>query len=132
MRLGNRAAFAPLESNGYAFSAFLRSGGSLSATVFVTLLRGILSPLGHGTWTAILASVLFRESQERDFRLNWKALGAFLLVVVLHGLWNSLPGVIAAFLSQGLGVLIGQAVVGGVGMLILWRRWSEGQRRAAE
>jgi RsiW-degrading membrane proteinase PrsW (M82 family) len=41
--------FAALESMGYTFTAFLTSGGSLTATVFVTMLRGILSPVGHGT-----------------------------------------------------------------------------------
>lgn len=70
--------FAALESNGYAFAAFLRSGGSLTATVFVTLLRGILSPIGHGTWTAILVSVLFRESRAGHFRINFKVIGAYL------------------------------------------------------
>ncbi len=83
--------FAALESNGYAFSAFLRSGGSLSLTVFVTLLRGLLSPIGHGTWTAILASVLFRESGAGHFRLNPKVMGAYLTVSILHGLWDGLP-----------------------------------------
>ena len=62
--------FAALESNGYAFTAFLKSNGSISATVVVTLIRGLLSPLGHGTWTAILASVLFRESRNGRFRIN--------------------------------------------------------------
>jgi RsiW-degrading membrane proteinase PrsW (M82 family) len=124
--------FAALESNGYAFSAFMRSGGSLSATVFVSLLRGILSPLRHGTWTAILASVLFREGRGRRFRLNWKVLGAYLLVVVLHGLWDGLPGFIAALLSPGLDVFIGQAVVGGLGLFVLWRRWREAKRLAIE
>jgi RsiW-degrading membrane proteinase PrsW (M82 family) len=54
--------FAALESIGYAFTAFLTSRGSLSVTVWVTLLRGVLSPVGHGVWTAILISALFRES----------------------------------------------------------------------
>jgi RsiW-degrading membrane proteinase PrsW (M82 family) len=124
--------FAALESTGYAFSAFMRSGGSLSATVFVTLLRGILSPLGHGTWTAILASVLFREGKETRFRINWKVLAAYVMVVVLHGLWDGLPSVISALLSPGLDVFIGQAIVGGLGLFILWRRWREGKRLALE
>jgi RsiW-degrading membrane proteinase PrsW (M82 family) len=68
--------FAALESNGYAFTAFLQSGGSLSVTVFVTLLRGILSPIGHGTWTAILASVLFRESEPGRYHVNLKVIVA--------------------------------------------------------
>src|ERR671935_2424549 len=62
--------FAALESSGYVFTAFVDSGGSLSALVLVTLLRGLLSPVGHGTWTAILASVLFREGRPASFRLD--------------------------------------------------------------
>lgn len=60
-----KLSFAALESMGYAFTALLASGGSLSATVAVTLLRGIHSPMGHGTWAAILVGVLFRESTNR-------------------------------------------------------------------
>ena len=72
--------FAALESTGYAFSAFLRSGGNLSFIVAVTLLRGFLAPIGHGTWTAILAGVLFRESKPQQFRFNGKVIGAYLTV----------------------------------------------------
>jgi len=120
--------FASMESSGYAFVAFLGSGGNLSLMVGVTLLRGILSPVGHGTWTAILASVLFRESAAGRFRINGKVVGAYLTVVILHGLWDGLPGVVSAILSPGLDVFIGQAIVGGIGLFILWRRWSEAQR----
>jgi RsiW-degrading membrane proteinase PrsW (M82 family) len=120
--------FASMESSGYAFVAFLSSGGNLSLAVGVTLLRGILSPVGHGTWTAILASVLFRESAAGRFRINGKVLGAYLTVVILHGLWDGLPGVVSAVLSPGLDVFIGQAIVGGVSIFVLWRRWSEAQR----
>ncbi len=120
--------FASMESSGYAFVAFLGSGGSLSLMAAVTLLRGILSPVGHGTWTAILASVLFRESAARGFRINGKVMSAYLTVVILHGLWDGLPGVIAVILSPGLDVLIGQAAIGAISLFILWRRWSEARR----
>ncbi len=100
--------------------------------VGVTSLRGILSPIGHATWTAILASVLFRESAARRFRINGKVVGAYLTVVILHGLWDGLSGVVSAILSPGLDVLIGQAIVGGVSILILWRRWSEARRLQME
>jgi RsiW-degrading membrane proteinase PrsW (M82 family) len=120
--------FAALESTGYAFTAFLLSGGSLSQTVVVTLLRGILSPVGHGTWTAILASVLFRESKEGHFRINFKVIGAYLLVSVLHGLWDGLPAVISSLLGSGLDVFVGQVLVGGAGLFILWLRWREARR----
>jgi RsiW-degrading membrane proteinase PrsW (M82 family) len=121
--------FAALESTGYAFTAFLMSGGSLTATVNVTLVRGILSPVGHGTWTAILASVLFRESGEQHFRINFKVLGAYLTAVVLHGSWDGVPAVIASVLSPGFDVAVGQSIIGGLGLFILWLRWREAMRR---
>ncbi|HSR12997.1 MAG TPA: PrsW family glutamic-type intramembrane protease [Thermodesulfobacteriota bacterium] len=120
--------FAALESNGYAFAAFLSSGGSLSAIVGLTLLRGFLSPVGHGTWTAILAGTLFRESDERGFRLTRRVVGVYLLVSLLHGLWDGLPVLMTALLIPGLDILIAQAAVGAVGVWILWRRWKESIR----
>ncbi len=117
--------FAALESMGYAFSAFLGSGGSLSLTVGVTLLRGLLSPLGHGTWTAILAGVLFRESRGSHFRLNRTVVGAYLVVVVLHGLWDGLPGLLALFVSSGFDIMLAQALIGATGLAMLWWRWRE-------
>lgn len=124
--------FAALESNGYAFSALLLSRGSLSAVVIVTLLRGILSPVGHGAWTAILASVMFRESSGNRFHINRKVLGAYFTVASLHGLWDGLPGLIAVLLSPGLDVFIGESLIGGLGLLLLWRRWREARRLQIE
>ena len=124
--------FAALESMGYTFTAFLASGGSLSATVVVTLVRGILSPIGHGTWTAILASVIFRESKAGHFHINYKVIIAYLVVSVLHGLWDGVPSVISTYVGSGLDVFLGQAVIGGVGLFILWRRWREANRLQLE
>jgi RsiW-degrading membrane proteinase PrsW (M82 family) len=120
--------FAALESMGYAFVAFLSSGGSLSQTVFVTLIRGIMSPVGHGTWTAIFASVLFRESKNGRFRINLNVIGAFLLVSVLHAAWDGLPTLITDYLGSGLDVFLGQAFVGAAGLFVLWLRWREANR----
>jgi protease PrsW len=120
--------FASLESTGYAFTAFLESQGSLSALVAVTLLRGLLSPLGHGTWTAILVGVLFRESSSRRFHVNRAVVGAYLTVVILHGLWDGLPGFLAAFMTSGLDIFLAQVAVGAAGVIILWRRWREAVR----
>jgi RsiW-degrading membrane proteinase PrsW (M82 family) len=117
--------FAALESTGYAFTAFLHSGGSLSAAVGVTLFRGLLAPMGHGTWTAILASVLFRESPGGRINVNRQVVKAYLTVAVLHGLWDGLPGVLAAFGAAGSGILIGEAAVAAAGFAILWLRWRE-------
>jgi RsiW-degrading membrane proteinase PrsW (M82 family) len=127
--------FAAMESSGYAFTALLASHGSISVTVEVTLLRGLLSPLGHGTWTAILASVLFRESKKCDFRINLQVISTYLLVSILHAMWNGLPLIISyilgqelGLLGQGLGLLIAWGMIGVVGLFILWRRWREAVR----
>ncbi len=120
--------FAALESTGYAFTAFLESRGSLSVVVAVTLMRGLFSPLGHGTWTAILVGVLFRESSAGRFHLNRRVVGAYLTVAVLHGLWDGLPGFVANFVSSGVDVFIAQVLVGAAGLFILWRRWREASR----
>jgi RsiW-degrading membrane proteinase PrsW (M82 family) len=117
--------FAAFESMGYAFSAFLRSGGSLSLTVGVMLLRGLLSPVGHGTWTAIFAAVLFRESSARNFRINLAVLGAYCTAVALHWLWDGIPGLLSHFVHSGLDIFIAQLIVGAAGLFILWRRWKE-------
>jgi protease PrsW len=120
--------FAALESTGYAFTAFLASGGSLSVTVGVTLLRGLLAPLGHGIWTAILAAVLFRESKNGHFRINRQVIGAYLTVVILHGLWDGLPLLLSNLVSSGTDIFIGQSVIAMIGLFILWRRWREARR----
>jgi RsiW-degrading membrane proteinase PrsW (M82 family) len=122
--------FAALESSGYVFTAFIDSGGSLSALVVVTLLRGLLSPVGHGTWTAILASVMFREAAPDRFRINRAVIGAYVTVVVLHGLWDGLPPLVGALTGSGLDVVISQGTVGLAGLVILWWRWREAVRLA--
>jgi protease PrsW len=122
--------FAALESSGYVFTAFIQSGGSLSDLVIVTLLRGLLSPVGHGTWTAILASVLFREGAPNTFRINGAVIGAYITVSLLHGLWDGLPPLISALTGSGTDVLISQGLVGLAGLIILWFRFREALRRA--
>ncbi len=124
--------FAALESNGYAFTAFMGSQGNLSLTVYVTLLRGILAPIGHGTWTAILTSVLYRQSREGRFRIDFRVVGAYLTVSVLHGLWDGLADVINTIFGSGFNVLVAQIFVGLVGFFILWLRWREAKRLQVE
>jgi RsiW-degrading membrane proteinase PrsW (M82 family) len=121
--------FATLESTGYAFNAFLQSGGVLSSTVGVTLIRGFLSPVGHGTWTAILAAVLFRESAAGRYRLDLRLVGAYLLVVFLHGAWDAVPFLISGLVLPGLDTLIGEGLVGAISIFILWRVWRDAVRR---
>ncbi len=117
--------FAAFESSGYAFTAFLRSGGSLSLTVAVTLFRGLLSPAGHGTWTAILASALFRDSIDGRIHITRRVVVAYLGVAFLHGLWDGLPLLLAPFVSSGFDLFVGQLAVAAASLWLLRRTWRE-------
>jgi protease PrsW len=120
--------FAALESTGYTFTTFLISQGSLTTAVGVTMLRGVLSPLGHGTWTAILAGVCFGESRNGRFVVNGRVLRTYLGVSLLHGCWDGLPSLIAALTSSGKDILIANALIGAVGLFILARMWKKARR----
>jgi RsiW-degrading membrane proteinase PrsW (M82 family) len=83
--------FAALESAGYAFNAlFTLNGLSLTSLVETEVLRGILAPLGHGLWTAILGGALFATAARHGRpRLTGGVVGWYLVVAALHTLWDS-------------------------------------------
>jgi len=83
--------FAAFESAGYAFNAlFTNNGLSLINVVETEVLRGILTPVGHGLWTAILGGTLFGVAARRGrLRLTGSLLGFYLLVAGLHALWDA-------------------------------------------
>jgi RsiW-degrading membrane proteinase PrsW (M82 family) len=92
--------FAAFESAGYAFNAlFTDSGPSLLSLVETEVLRGILAPVGHGLWTAILGGVLFAAAARRGrLRPSGALLGWYVLVALLHGLWDA-SRIIAVWLT---------------------------------
>jgi RsiW-degrading membrane proteinase PrsW (M82 family) len=83
--------FAALESAGYAFNALFTSNGlSLLDLVETEVLRGILAPVGHGLWTAIVGGALFGAAAAGGrLRLAGSVVGFYLLVAGLHGLWDA-------------------------------------------
>ncbi|NMO92809.1 PrsW family intramembrane metalloprotease [Actinomycetospora sp. TBRC 11914] len=86
--------FAAFESAGYALVASLTVHGlSLTDLVETELLRGLLSPFGHGVWTAILGAVLFSTAGRSGFRVTGRLVGAYLGVSILHGLWDSMDSI---------------------------------------
>ena len=148
--------FAALESSGYALNAmFTPHGLSLTNLVFAEVLRGVLAPLGHGLWTALLGGVLFEAaSHTGQLRVSWRLIRFYLLVSVLHALWDSMRGIAiiltvlvtsrpAAFAGSlprsdevvGFAFLAfefsGIAIVSAVGLLMLRSAWHRAQRHEA-
>ncbi|GCE14477.1 PrsW family intramembrane metalloprotease [Tengunoibacter tsumagoiensis] len=113
--------FAALESTGYAFTAFLASEGHLTASLFSTILRGLLAPFGHGTWTAIIAAVLFRQSKGGHFRINLPVILTYLFVSLLHGLWDGFPLFLFPFTIDisGVDIPLATVIIGIFGVLVL-------------
>jgi protease PrsW len=94
--------FAAFESAGYAFVAlFTVDGLSITQLVQTELIRGLLAPVGHGLWTAILGGVLFAGSRPGRSAVTGKLILAFLGVSLLHGLWDAMHS-IALYLTLSL------------------------------
>jgi RsiW-degrading membrane proteinase PrsW (M82 family) len=138
--------FAALESSGYALTALIVLQGShvyfsLGNVVFTELLRGVLSPIGHGLWTGIVGGVMFAASRGGRLRLrSWSVLVAYLAVSLLHALYDAM-GAIALLLTAvvtgssptqlssnyvALDTVLqvaGIAVISALGLVWLWRLW---------
>jgi RsiW-degrading membrane proteinase PrsW (M82 family) len=104
--------FAIFESLGYIFVTFLQTF-SINASLITVFIRGILSPLGHGTWSAILGGSLFHESSKKHWHFSPEVIISYLLASLLHAAWNYLP----FFLSPQL--TFGETLVGQIGLVII-------------
>ena len=103
------AGFAALETMGYAFTTLIHSGGNITDTVDILLLRGFLSPAGHMAWTGIAAAALYAAAASGwQLRKVMRFVLAFALAVVLHALWD------------GIGTLPAYAVLAVVSLGVLW------------
>ena len=66
--------------------------------------RSVLTPLGHVLWTAVLGAAIFAASRDgRRYRLTIGVVVAYVLVAVLHGVWDSMGGIstIVAVIATG-------------------------------
>jgi len=132
--------FASLETMGYAFTFLLLSHGNLAVLGAVLITRGLLAPLGHGTWTAIVVGSIWRERMRGHFWLNRASLKGFGVAVLLHALWDwtasalpidiTLPGLalhwrFVDLMIPGVNLPIPGLVLGAVGIWILLRMFRE-------
>ncbi|MFE9250067.1 PrsW family intramembrane metalloprotease [Streptomyces sp. NPDC007088] len=100
--------FAAFESSGYAFNAALSLNGlDLRSLLQTEILRGVLTPFGHGLWTALAGAVLLaHRGPDGRYRPGWGLLLAYLGVSALHALWDSTHGIALWLVS----VVTGRAV----------------------
>ena len=57
------------------------------------LLSSLLDPLGHGFWTMLVCVGLWNERRKAGRAVfNSRVLGAFVLAMLLHSSWDTVPG----------------------------------------
>jgi CRP-like cAMP-binding protein/RsiW-degrading membrane proteinase PrsW (M82 family) len=93
-----------------AFETFLLGRALLEAghgALAAVLLRALLSPFGHGTWTAIAAGGLIRDKRAGRFVIGPAMLGAIAMSISLHALWDLPPsgGGLGLFWYLGIGAI---------------------------
>ncbi len=97
--------FAAFETSGYAFNALIQANDKdILPIVETQLVRGLLTPVGHGLWTALLAGALFAAaSKTGKLHISWSVVGWWFIVVVLHWVWDATTGLAVVFtlLSTG-------------------------------
>lgn len=89
--------FAAFETAGYAFNALIQapdeSADSLLTVVGTQVVRAVLTPVGHGLWTALLAGAVFACARNGRLRLTGVVVGWWLVVVALHFVWDESAGI---------------------------------------
>jgi RsiW-degrading membrane proteinase PrsW (M82 family) len=98
--------FAAFESSGYALvSLFGPHGLQLQNMIGTVIQRGLLAPAGHGLWTGLLGGVLFMSARSGKLRITYAVVATYLLVALLHALYDSASGIGALLVA----LLTGQA-----------------------
>jgi protease PrsW len=99
------AGFASFESAGYALQTFIDHRGDhpVANILSTEAQRGLLSPFGHLTWTALVGGAIFAAWRSGVFRPGAAVIWTFLGVVVLHAAWDS---------SYGWSIVIAEGLAG--------------------
>lgn len=122
---------AALETLGSSITALIASRGNVGLAEFVLLVRGILSPAGHAAWTAIVTATLWRERVHHGHaRLTRATLGAYLLALALHTLWDTFQIMSSVTRVDWLGIEVLTALVTLSSVTLLARRYREAGRQA--
>ena len=123
--------FAALETFGYGLAAAQSSGGigSAEATLIV---RGLLSPAGHGAWTGLVCAVLWREREKAGRRIvNLPVVTAFLAAALLHAFWDIFSTQTGPTFIDAAGIEMGSGVIALASLALLFHMVNEAARRRA-
>ena len=88
--------FSALESTGYAFNEIVADRLLTLEVIQVQLVRGLLAPVGHGLWTALVAGALFASARNGRLRFTRSVASWLVGVLALHALWDMSHGIAAA------------------------------------
>lgn len=96
--------FSAFESFGYAFEIAKTSDLNIPAVLETQLSRGLLTPVGHGLWTALVAGALFAASSATGRRtITWPVVGWLGAAVVLHLGWDVSSSLAALLVARVIG-----------------------------
>lgn len=117
--------FAALESSGYAFNGLLTQQGlSISSMAIVVVERGMLAPLGHGLWTAVLGMYLFNGSEQSGrLRITKQLVVMYFVIAGIHATWDFLDWVAGVLGGPDVLSIFLNLITGAGGLLVLWLSW---------
>jgi RsiW-degrading membrane proteinase PrsW (M82 family) len=124
--------FAALETIGYGFAAAQGSGGigPVDATLIV---RGLLSPAGHGAWTGLVCAVLWREREKLGRRvINLPVAAAFAAAVLFHAFWDIFNSQTGPTFIEGIGIELGSVIIAVSSLALLFHMVNEAATRRAQ
>ena len=114
--------FAALETMGYAMVELVKSGGSVGTLQQVLLIRGLVSPSGHAAWTGFVCAVLWRQRQKTGKWFGLPVLGAYILAIALHAVWDIVNSINVQTVGQyALSIVLMLALIAVSLSLVFWR-----------
>jgi protease PrsW len=123
--------FAGLETIGYGFTAAHSSNG-IGPVETTLIVRGLLSPAGHGAWTGLVCAVLWREREKTGRRVvNLTVAAAFTAAVLLHAFWDIFDGQTGQTAIEAVGIEIGSAAIALMSLGLLLHMVNEAAHRRA-
>ena len=115
--------FAAFETMGYGLTTLMVPNATFSDLQQVLIARVLLAPLGHAAWTGLICGAIWHY-QGQGKKIVFMAIGAFILAVFLHFLWDmaASSGVLAISFTSYI-------VIGVVGLFFVFRHLHHARQR---